>query len=161
VPVFRQMLGALSANLAKGEAHAAEHAFDPDVLLGYRLAPDMLNLKQQVQIATDHAKGAAARLSGELPPKFDDTEASFAELRDRIARTLGYLDGKRPEDLDGSETRTVELKIGGSAMTFDGQTYLMHFALPNFFFHVTTAYAIMRHCGVRLGKRDFMRAPEA
>ena len=160
VPVFRQLLGALSANLAKAEAHAAERKIDTGVLLAYRLAPDMFTLKQQVQIATDHAKGAAARLSGEQPPKYDDNETSFAELRQRIDRTLAFLDGKRPEDIDGSEARDIELTIGGSAMRFDGQTYLMHFAIPNFFFHVTTAYAIMRHCGVPLGKRDFMRKPE-
>lgn len=155
-PVFQQLLGALSKNLETAEANAAERKIDPMVLLEYRLAPDMFPLIRQVQIATDHAKGSMSRLAGQEPPRFSDDEASFGELRARIARVLSHVAGFTPEQIDGSEEREITLSIGGRSMSFRGQRYLMGFVLPNFFFHVTTAYAIFRHCGVPLGKRDFI-----
>jgi hypothetical protein len=155
-PVFRQMLTALSSNLEKAEASAAQRRIDPMVLLEYRLAPDMFPLIRQVQIATDHAKAAMSRLAGREPPRFPDEEASFAELRARIARTLAHVAAFRPEDIDGSEERGITLSIAGTPLRFRGQHYLTGFVLPNFFFHVTTAYGILRHCGVPLGKRDFI-----
>lgn len=141
VPVFRQMLTSLSAILDKAAAYAAEKKIDPAVLLQARLYPDMLPLVSQVRIATDHAKGAAARLSGAEPPKFADEEKTFDELKARIARTLDYVGSVPAAKMDGAETRTIAL---------------LGFALPNFFFHVTTAYAILRNQGLAVGKRDFI-----
>ncbi|MGF1625999.1 MAG: DUF1993 family protein [Alphaproteobacteria bacterium] len=158
VPVFQQMLAALSGNLEKAEANAAERKIDPMVLLAYRLAPDMFPLARQVQIATDHAKGCLSRLAGREPPRYPDEESSFGDLRARIARTLDHVAGFAPAEIDGSEAREVSLSIGGSQMSFTGQRYLVGFVLPNFYFHVTMAYAIMRHCGVPVGKRDFIGA---
>jgi hypothetical protein len=151
VPVFLQMLKALSAILDKAGAAA-----DPQELVGARLAPDMFPLARQVQIATDHAKGAAARLAGREVPKFDDDETSFEALKARIAKTIDFVRSVPPAEIEGSEERDVSLTIGGQPMTFTGQRYLLHFALPNFFFHVTTAYDILRHKGLPIGKRDFM-----
>lgn len=156
VPVFVKTLGNLAAILDKAAAFAAEKKVDPSVLFGYRLAPDMLSFVRQVQIAADHAKGAAARLAGLEPPAYEDNEAGFAELKARIDKTLAYLGTLSPAQIDGSEERDVTLKIGPNTRTFKGQAYLLHFALPNFFFHVTTAYDILRHCGVHIGKRDFI-----
>lgn len=156
VPVFRQMLTALSGVLDKAATYAAERKIDPAVLLQARLFPDMLPATKQVQIATDHAKGAAARLSGGEPPRFADEEKTIDELKARIARTLDYLRSVTPASMDGSETRTITLKIGDMQLEFVGERYLFGFALPNFFFHVTTAYDILRHQGVPLGKRDFI-----
>jgi uncharacterized protein len=161
VPVFQQMLGALAKNLEKAEASAAERRIDPGVLLDYRLAPDMFPLIRQVQIATDHAKASLSRLAGREPPRFPDEESTFGELRARIARTLEHVAGFKPADIDGSEAREVTISIAGQPMVFQGQGYLLGFVLPNFFFHVTTAYAILRHCGVPLGKRDFIGRPGA
>jgi hypothetical protein len=151
VPVFLQMLKALSAILDKAGAAA-----DPQELVGARLAPDMFPLARQVQIATDHAKGAAARLAGREVPKFDDDETSFEALKARIAKTIDFVRSVPAAEIEGSEEREVSLTIGGQPMTFTGQRYLLHFALPNFFFHVTTAYDILRHKGLPIGKRDFM-----
>ncbi|MEZ5669405.1 MAG: DUF1993 domain-containing protein [Alphaproteobacteria bacterium] len=156
VPVFTRMLNALSAILEKAETNAAERRIDQTVLVGYRLAPDMFPLSRQVQIATDHAKGCVARLSGAEPPKYSDDEATLGELRERITKTLAFVQSKQPADVDGSEEREITLSIGGQAMHFQGQDYLLGFVLPNFYFHVTAAYAILRHCGVPIGKRDFM-----
>ena len=156
VPVFLKTLANLAAILEKGAAFAASRKIEPSVLLGYRLAPDMLNLARQVQIASDHAKRASARLAGVEPPVYEDNEASFAELKARIDKTVAFINTLKPGQIDGSEAREVTLKIGGSSQTLAGQTYLLHNALPNFFFHVTTAYAILRHCGVEIGKKDFI-----
>ena len=156
VPAFLQMLNSLSAILEKAEAHALSRKIEPSVLLNTRLTPDMLPLVRQVQLVTDFAKGAAGRLAGVELPKYDDTETSFAELKARIAKTADFLHSFKPAQIDGSETREITIPIGGQPMTFKGQPYLVNFALPNFFFHATTAYAILRHCGVEIGKRDFI-----
>ena len=158
VPAFLQMLGSLSAVLDKAEAHAAERKIDPAVLLQYRLAPDMFPLIRQVQIATDHAKGCCARLAGVDVPKYADDEATLADLKARIARTAEFVRGFRAEQIDGSEERDITITAGSRQLQFTGQKYLVHFALPNFYFHTTTAYAILRHCGVPIGKRDFLGA---
>lgn len=156
VPVFVKTLGNLAAILDKGAAFAAARKIDPSVLLGYRLAPDMLNLTRQVQIASDHAKRGPARLAGIEAPVYEDNEASFAELKLRIERTVAFINTLKPGQIDGSEAREITLKIGGNSQVLSGQAYLLHNALPNFFFHVTTAYAILRHCGVDIGKKDFI-----
>ena len=156
VPVFLKTLGNLAAILDKAAAFATARKVDPSVLLGYRLAPDMLKLTQQVQIASDHAKRATARLAGIEAPVYEDNEASFADLKARIDKTIAFINTLKPEQIDGSEAREIKLKVGGNDKTLSGQTYLLHNALPNFFFHVTTAYAILRHCGVEIGKKDFI-----
>ena len=156
VPVFLKALGNLAAILDKGAAFATAKKVEPSVLLGYRLAPDMLNLTRQVQIATDHAKRASARLAGIEPPVYEDNEASFADLKARIDKTVASINTLKPGQIDGSEAREITLKVGGNSETLTGQTYLLHNALPNFFFHLTTAYAILRHCGVEIGKGDFI-----
>jgi uncharacterized protein len=156
VPVFAQILGALGNVLAKAEAHAAAKKIDPAVLLASRLAPDMFPLSRQVHIACDFAKGATARLAGVEVPGWPDDEKTFADFRQRVAKTLDYVQGFKPGEIDGSETREITLKVGGNARTFKGQPYLLQFVMPNFFFHTTAAYAILRHNGVELGKRDFM-----
>jgi uncharacterized protein len=157
VPVFVRMLSSLSANLDKGAAHAAEHKFDPAALLTARLYPDMYTLTGQVQIATDQAKGAAARLADVEIPKMADTEKSFVELSERIAKTIAFLDTLKPERIDGRENAQIQVPVGRDAhRAMTGQSYLLDFVLPNFYFHVTTAYAILRHNGVPIGKRDFI-----
>ena len=156
VPVFLKALGNLAAILDKGAAFATAKKIEPSVLLGYRLAPDMLNLTRQVQIAADHAKRASARLAGIEPPVYEDSETSFADLKARIARTVAFINTLKPGQIDGSEAREITLKIGGNSRTLAGLTYLLHNALPNFYFHLTTAYAILRHCGVEIGKGDFL-----
>jgi uncharacterized protein len=155
-PGILQALKALNGLLDKAEAFATEKKVDPTVLLNYRLAPDMFALTRQVQLVTDFAKSTMARLAGQEVPKYEDTEKTFAELKARIAKVTTYVQGFKAADLDGSETRDVTLPIGGQPMTFKGQDYLINFALPNFYFHATTAYAILRHCGVSIGKRDFL-----
>jgi hypothetical protein len=155
-PGILQTLKALDGVLAKAEAFAAEKKIDPAVLLNYRLAPDMFALTRQVQLVTDFAKGTMARLAGREIPKYEDVETTIPELRARIAKVTAFVQGFAAADLDGSETRDVTLPIGGQPMTFKGQDYLINFALPNFYFHATTAYAILRHCGVPIGKRDFL-----
>jgi hypothetical protein len=156
VPVFTQLLGALGNVLGKADAHAAAKKIDPAVLVAARLAPDMLPLNRQVHLASDFAKGATARLAGVEPPSWSDTEKTFAELGERVKNTIEYVQGFKPAQIDGSEARDVTIKVGGKPLTFQGQPYLLQFVLPNFFFHTTTAYAILRHNGVELGKRDFM-----
>jgi hypothetical protein len=156
VPVFVKTLGNLSAILAKGSAYAEQKKFDPAVLLAMRLAPDMYPLTMQVRIACDFAKGAVARLAGEEPPKWEDSETTIAELQARIARTIEYIGTFAPARFDGAETRTVTLTIRGEPIEYAGLPYLAHVVLPNFFFHATTAYDILRHAGVELGKRDFI-----
>ena len=156
VPVFRQMLGALAKILAKAAAQASERGIDPATLIEARLAPDMFALARQVQIATDHAKGATARLAGQDVPSYPDDEMTFDQLKARIGKTLAFIESVPPAAMQGAETRDIVLKIGGREMRFDGRTYLLHFALPNFFFHVTTAYDILRANGIEVGKGDFM-----
>jgi uncharacterized protein len=156
VPAFVQMLKSLSAILDKAEAYAAERKIEPEVLLNWRLAPDMFPFTRQVQIAADFAKGTTARLAGKEVPKYADDEKSFAELKARIAKTLKFVESIAPKDIDGSEGRDITLTVGGQEMHFKGEPYLVHFALPNFYFHATAAYAILRRCGVEVGKRDFI-----
>jgi hypothetical protein len=157
VPVFKQQLGGLDGLLEKAEAHAAARKIDPAVLLQARLFPDMYPFTKQVQIAADFAKGAPARLAGIEVPSYEDNEQTFADLRARIAKTLAFIDTIKPEQIDGSEDREIVVFPGTPReMKFPGQTYLLHFALPNFYFHVTTAYALLRHNGLELGKRDFI-----
>ena len=156
VPVFLQGLKNLAAILDKAAVQAVERKIDPGVLLNDRLSPDMFPLVRQVQIASDHAKGASARLAGIDVPKFEDVEKSFDDLQQRLARVIEFVKSISPDQIDGSEDRDITLPIGGQSMTFKGQTYLLHFALPNFYFHLTTAYAILRHNGVVIGKRDFI-----
>lgn len=156
IPVFTRMLTNLAAVLDKAAAHAEAKKIDPTVLVNSRLYPDMLPLVKQVQIASDHAKGAAARLAGLESPKFEDNEATFPELGARIQKTISYLNTLKPEQIDGSEERTITLPLRTRTLTFQGMPYLLNFALPNFYFHVTTAYDIFRHNGVELGKKDFI-----
>ena len=155
-PVFLQMLPCLSAVLDKASAHAAAKKIDPQVFLDARLYPDMFPLTRQVQIATDFAKGACARLAGVEPPKYADVEKSIDELKARIAKTIAFIEEFKPSQIDGSEERDISLTLGGQLQTFKGEAYLIGLVLPNFFFHVTTAYAILRHSGVPLGKMDFL-----
>ena len=157
VPVFLQLLPALSANLDKAVAHATARKFDPVVFVGMRLFPDMYPFSRQVQLTCDWAKNCAARLGGVEPQKFADTETTMDELKARIAKAIEYVKTFTPTQIDGSETRDVTIPFGqGQTRTFKGQVYLFGLALPNFYFHTTTAYDILRHSGVELGKRDFI-----
>jgi hypothetical protein len=158
VPAFVKMLNNLHAILDKAERFAEERKIAPEVLLNWRLAPDMFPLTRQVQITSDMAKGAAARLAGREVPKYADDETSFAELKARIAKTVKFIESVAPKEIDGSEDRDIALTIGGQEMRFKGAPYLAHFVLPNFYFHATAAYAILRRCGVEIGKRDFLGA---
>ena len=160
VPVFLRVLGNLRHVLEKGEAHATEKQVAPEVLLQSRLFPDMFPLLRQVQIATDMAKNGAARLAGVDPMAFPDEEQDFAQLYARIDRAMEYLRSFQPAQVDGSEARPITLVTRSQGeLKFDGQTYLLHFVLPNLFFHATTAYALLREAGVALGKTDFIGAP--
>jgi hypothetical protein len=156
VPVFARMLGNLNQWLVKAEAHAAARKFDPAVLFGARLAPDMLPLSKQVQIACDGAKFAVARLAGVDAPKFDDSEATLAELRERVDQTIAFVQSVAVAQIDGSEERDITVPRRDGPMVLKGEIYLKHWALPNFFFHVTTTYALLRHNGVELGKSDYL-----
>jgi hypothetical protein len=158
IPVFAKMLGNLAAILEKGAKHCEARKIEPAALLDARLYPDMFPFTRQVQTASDQAKGCAARLAGLEVPKYEDNEKSFDELKARIAKTLAFVGGIKPEQLAGSETRTITLTLGPNTLTFKGDWYLRHFVLPNFYFHVTTAYDLLRHNGVELGKRDFIGA---
>ena len=156
VPVFVRMLESLGAWLDKAEAHAQARKFDADVLLGARLAPDMLPFVTQVQIACDSAKFAVARLAGVEAPKFADDERTLAELKERVRRTVAYVQSVPAAQIDGSEERDITVPRRAGAMVLKGEAYLKHNALPNFFFHATTAYALLRHNGVDLGKGDYL-----
>ena len=156
VPVFRLQLQALSGVLNKGAAFAAEQKIDAGVLLQTRLYPNMFPLVRQVQIATDQAKGACARLAAVEPPSFPDTETTFDEVQARIGRTVDFLATLKVEQIDGGEDRIVSVPVARQPTDFRAQTYLFQFALPQFLFHTTTAYAILRHVGVAVGKRDFL-----
>lgn len=156
VPTFLRQLQALSVILDKAMAHAEATGLDPAQLTSARLAPDMLPFTNQIFIATDTAKGCAARLAGVEAPVYADNETTLPELQARIAKTLAYLKDFSPEQIDGSEERTVTLKLRSGEVSFTGQNYLQSFAMPNFFFHVTTAYGLLRQQGVPLGKLDFL-----
>lgn len=156
LPPLVRMLTNLSGILKKGAAHAEARKIDPLVLTGSRLYPDMYPLNRQVYIVTDMSKGCGARLAGVDVPKYDDVETTFPELVARIDKTLAFLNGFTPDQIDGSETRDIQLKIGGNLLQMKGLDYVLHFVKPNVYFHVTTAYNILRHNGVELGKRDFI-----
>jgi hypothetical protein len=155
-PVFIRGLGSLSAILGKAAAHAEARKIDPAVFIDARLAPDMFPLSRQVQIATDGVKGCAARLAGIEVPSYADTETTFPELQARIARTVAFLKSVSAAQIDGSEQRKITLKLRGNDVSFLGQPYLLDFVLPNFYFHLTTAYAILRHNGLEIGKMDYL-----
>jgi hypothetical protein len=157
-PVFTRMLGNLAAIIGKAEADAAARGIDPQVFLTARLAPDMLPLTKQIQIASDAAKGAIARLAGIESPSYPDTETSFPELTARIHKTIDFIGSVTAAQIDGSEAKAITLKFPGREIEFTGQSLLLGFSLPNFFFHITTAYDILRHLGVRLGKMDYIGA---
>jgi len=162
VPVFRNMLGNLSHFLDKAQAHADARKFDPAVLVDYRLAPDMLPLRRQVQIACDASKNGLARLAGQEAPKFEDNESTLAELKERVRKTLAYLDSVPRAQVDGCEDKDITFPVGREGTrTLKGEAYLLNWALPNLFFHVTTAYAILRHCGVELGKSEYLMGAKA
>jgi hypothetical protein len=158
-PRFANTLRNLSAILDKAQAHAEAKKIEPVVFTQSRLAPDMFALARQVQIACDSAKGAVARLAGVEIPKHEDTEQTFAELKARIAKTVDFIESAKPAQIDASEDREVVLKLRGQDVKFNGLQYLLGFAYPNFYFHVTTAYNILRHNGVEIGKRDYIGNP--
>lgn len=159
VPVLVRGLTNLQTIIGKAQAHAAEKQIDPSVLSSARLFPDMLPLSRQVHIATDIAKGCAARLAGVEPIKFDDVEVTFDELDARIQKTIDYLKQFTAEQIDGNEERRITLKMRSGALEFNGSNYLLAFVLPNFYFHITTTYDILRHNGVELGKLDYLGKP--
>jgi hypothetical protein len=156
VPVFIRMLGNLAAILEKAAAHAEAKKIDPAVLLASRLYPDMFPLAKQVQIASDAAKGGAARLAQAEPPAYEDNEATFADLVARVRKTIAYLETLQPGQVDGSEERTVTWKTRTATKSMQGMPYLLNHVLPNLYFHITTTYAILRHNGVEIGKGDFL-----
>jgi hypothetical protein len=156
IPLFIRILTNLSTLLDKGAAHAEAKKYDPSVLLNARLAPDMFPLARQIQVASDSAKGLAARLAGVEVPSWPDEEKTIAELQARIAKTIDYLKSFKPEQIDGREDHTVTMKAGPNEYSFKGIDFLLGFAIPNVFFHVTTAYNILRHNGVEVGKMDFL-----
>jgi uncharacterized protein len=156
VPALLQTLKAMSGILAKAEADAAARKIDPAVFLSYRLAPDMFPLTRQIQLVTDFAKGTVARLAGVDVPKYEDVEKTIPELKTRIEKTVDYVKSFKPSAIDGSEAREITIPIGGQPTTFKGLEYMVNQAMPNFYFHATAAYAILRHCGVNVGKRDFL-----
>ncbi|MBI3283818.1 MAG: DUF1993 domain-containing protein [Burkholderiales bacterium] len=157
IPVFKQMLGSLSAVLARAQAHAVAKNIAPEALLQARLFPDMFALLRQVQIAADFAKSVAARLAQAEVPVYEDNEQSFADLQARIAKTLEFIDSLPAARFEGSEQREIVLRPGTpKEMKLSGQVYLLNYGLPQFFFHVTTAYALLRHNGVEIGKKDYM-----
>ena len=158
VDIFTHALGSLSAILEKGLTHATAKKFDSTVLVNSRLAPDMFPLSRQVQIACDLAKNSAARLAGVEPPRYEDTEKTLEELRARIAKTIDYLQSIPAAALEGSENRDIKVPAGERTLEFKGLAFVQRWAIPNVFFHITTAYDILRHNGVELGKRDFLNA---
>lgn len=158
VPVFVRALTNLKAILAKGAAHAAAKKIDESAFMQARLAPDMFPLPQQVQIATDMARGGAARLAGSEPPKFDDNETSFAELIARVERTIAFVQALPAAKFDGAATRQITRPVRGQPKVFTGVNYLQQFILPNLYFHMTATYLLLRHNGVEVGKADFIGA---
>ena len=157
VPVFQQMLGGLSGVLRKAETHAAERKIDPNALLQARLYPDMFPLLRQVQVAADFAKSVSARLAGVDVPSMEDNEQSFADLQARIAKTLAFIGGLPAADIEGAGERRIVTQAGTpKEKVFTGQSYLLNYGLPHFFFHTSTAYGILRHNGVEVGKKDYV-----
>lgn len=156
VPVFIRALTNLSLFLKKAEAHAQAKKIDEKNFMQARLYVDMLPLTNQIQIASDAAKGFTARAAGLEVPSFADTESTFAELQERISKTIKFLESVKPEQIDGQEDRTVSLKLGGQERQLKAQAYLLHMSLPNLYFHITTAYDILRHNGVEIGKLDYL-----
>jgi hypothetical protein len=158
IPVFEIGLSALSAILDKAETYAAAKSIDPSVLLSARLFPDMFTFTRQVQSACDQAKNGGARLAGIDPPRYDDSEKTIPELKARIAKTIAFVKTLDAKKIDESADREITLPLGPNTGHMKGADYLSHFVLPNFYFHVTTAYDILRHCGVEIGKLDFLGA---
>ena len=158
-PRFIHTLGNLSAILDKAAAHAEAKKIDPLALTSFRLYPDMFPFTRQIQIACDAAKGAVARLAGVENPKHEDTEKTFEELKARIAKTIAFIKTVKAEQIDGTEDKEIALKVGGKDLKFSGVQYLLGFAQPNFYFHVATAYNILRHNGIEIGKTDFLGNP--
>jgi len=156
VPMFLHTLKNLRAILQKAAAHAEAKKFDANILASSRLFPDMFPLTRQVQIAADAAKGAGARLAGIPIPKFEDTETTLPELIARVEKTIAFLETIKPEQMQGAEDRVIELKSPRTSHTFSGLVFLRHWAIPNFFFHVTTTYNLLRHNGVEIGKDDYL-----
>ncbi|MEJ6486249.1 DUF1993 domain-containing protein [Nostoc punctiforme UO1] len=159
IPVSIRALNNLANILEKGAAYAETKKIDPSVLINSRLSPDMLPLSKQVQIASDIVNRGAARLAGVEAPKFEDNETTFGQLIDRIHKTISQLNTFKPEQIDGSEEKEIILQMRDNTLSFQGMPYLLYFVLPNLYFHVTTAYDILRHCGVELGKGDFLGQP--
>jgi len=155
-PRFVHMLNNLSAMLDKAKAHAEARKIDPAALTTFRLFPDMFPFTRQIQVACDVAKGVVARLAGVEVPKHEDVEQTFDELKARIAKTIAFIESIRPEQIDGSEEKDITVKLGKQEYRFKGMQYLLNWALPNFYFHATTAYNILRHNGVEIGKKDFV-----
>jgi hypothetical protein len=158
-PRFVNTLKNLSAILDKAQAYADTKKIDPTVLTSYRLYPDMFTMARQVQVACDTAKGAVARLAGVEVPKHEDTERTLAELKARIAKTIEFIGTIKPAQIDGSEDKDITLKLGRQEVKFKGMQYLLGFAHPNFYFHATTAYDILRHNGLDIGKQDYIGNP--
>lgn len=156
IPVFVRMLNNLSSILTKASHHAEAKKIDQAVFINARLAPDMFALARQVQIASDTAKGCGARLTGVEIPSYADTETTFAELHERITKTVEFLNSIPEEQFNGSEERKITLKMRSGEIQFSGQEYVLYFVLPNFYFHITTAYDILRHNGIEIGKMDFL-----
>ena len=155
-PRFVALLTNLSALLDKAQAHVDAKKIDQSAILGFRLYPDMLSMTRQVQIACDSAKGGVARLAGVEIPKHEDNETSIAELKARIAKTIAFIQTIKPEQIDGTEDKEIVMKLGPTEVTFKGQQFLLNFATPNVYFHVVTAYNILRHNGIEVGKRDYL-----
>lgn len=158
VPIFVRQLGGVVTCLKKAQALYAEKKYDESTLLGYRFYPDMFSFAKQVQIATDHARNCAALLAGLEAPKYEDNEASLAELIARVEKTIAWLNSVKPEQVDGTEGKSVTIKMRDREMSFTGIALLLNRSMPNFYFHTTTAYDILRHNGLEIGKRDFMGA---
>ena len=156
VPVLARLLANLNNCLNKAAKHCEDKKIDPGALLGARLYPDMFHLIKQVQVATDMAKGGVARLAGQEPPVYEDTEKSFADLSARIEKTIAFINTFKPGQIDGTEEKEITLKMRSGEVKFKGQAYLQNFVHGNVYFHVTTAYAILRHNGVEVGKRDYL-----
>ncbi len=156
VPLIKAMLGNLSTILAKAELYARNRKFDEKNLLDSRLFPDMFPLAKQIQVATDQAKGGCARLAGIEPPKFDDNETTIAQLQERVGKTIAFIDSIEPAQIDGAASRQIQYTMRDFNFEFSAQQYLTNWVLPNFFFHVTTAYNLLRQGGLEIGKGDFL-----
>ena len=158
-PIFLQFLTALSGVLDKAQAHIDAKKLDESFIMGMRIYPDMHNFTRQVRASCDHAVNACARIAGLDVPAFENNETTIADLKKRIEKAIAFVGAIKPEHMDGTEDKQIVVKFGSGERSFTGQTMLLNFSLPNFYFHTTTAYAILRHCGVDVGKRDFMGTP--